>query len=59
MVKLTLRRLKNKIDTDNLNEEINNLFDSLYGNLMEIYLQQQRYADELMFLRDQERDRIN
>jgi len=40
MVKLAMRRLKNMIDTDNLNEEINNLFESLYGNLMEIYLQQ-------------------
>ena len=32
------------VDTDNLNEEINTLFDSLYGNLMEIYLQQKTYA---------------
>jgi hypothetical protein len=39
-----MRRLKNTVDSDNLNEEISNLFETLYGNLMEIYLQQKTYA---------------
>jgi hypothetical protein len=53
MVKLAMRRLKNMIDTDNLAEEINNLFESLYGNLMQIYMQQQKYSQELMRLSEQ------
>ena len=41
------------VDTDNLNEEINSLFDTLYGNLMEIYMYQKKYAEELTLLREQ------
>ena len=57
-VKQISRRLKNMVDTDSLSEEINTLFDSLYGNLMEIYIQQKTYADELMCLYDREGHRI-
>ena len=57
--KLTLRRLKNMVDGDNLNEEIGGLFETLYGNLLQIYLQQQEYSSALVRLKEAEGDRIN
>jgi hypothetical protein len=58
-VKYTLRKIKNLIDTDNINEEMDRLFESLEDNMKDAYLNQIRYAEALQVLHEVEADKIN
>lgn len=58
-MKYTLRKIKNLIDTDNINEEMDRLFESLEDNMKDAYLNQIRYAEALQVLHEVEADKIN
>lgn len=46
-VKYILRKIKNLIDTDNVNEEMDRLFECLEDNMKETYLNQIKYVKAL------------
>lgn len=58
-VKYTLRKIKNLIDTDNINEEMDRLFESLEDNMKDAYLNQVRYAEALQQMHEVEAEKIN
>lgn len=58
-MKYTLRKIKNLIDTDNINEEMDRLFESLEDNMKDAYLNQIRYAEALQVLHEVEAEKIN
>lgn len=53
-VKYTLRKIKNLIDTDNVNEEMDRLFESLQDNMKDAYLNQIKYSAALSNLHEVE-----
>lgn len=46
-MKYILRKIKNLIDTDNVNEEMDRLFECLEDNMKETYLNQIKYVKAL------------
>lgn len=58
-VKYTLRKIKNLIDTDNINEEMDRLFECLEDNMKDAYINQVRYGEALQLMHSVESEKIN
>ena len=58
-VKYTMRKIKNIIDMDNINEEMDRLFEVLDDNMKEAYENQVKYAEVLKELCEREEAKIH